>query len=91
MNFIIIPSDNFYEQAEKLSSKASKILNNKIELLRINPFRNKNLKGYKRLFRIRFKDLNKEKRAIYFVDKNYVKMVCILDRDKDYRDLEKFV
>ncbi|MBU0979959.1 MAG: hypothetical protein KJ709_04095 [Nanoarchaeota archaeon] len=43
------------------------------------------------LFRIRFSDDRKEKRIIYLVDKPYVKVLCILDRDKEYKDLSNYL
>ena len=43
------------------------------------------------LFRIRFEDKKKEKRIIYLVDKPYVKLLCILDRSNDYKDLRDFL
>ena len=68
-NFVLQPTSLFLEQLDSLSSKSQRILEKKFILLKINPFRNKKIKGHgKFLFRIRFKDENKEKRIIYLVD-----------------------
>ncbi|MFH1174509.1 MAG: hypothetical protein V1725_05205 [archaeon] len=85
--FDIVPSRLFLKQIDKLSADARHVLNQKISLLRKNPFRFKKLHGYRFLFRIRFSDNHTSKRLIYFVQKNAVKLVCILDRDKDYVNL----
>ncbi|MBU2639054.1 MAG: hypothetical protein KJ955_08840 [Nanoarchaeota archaeon] len=92
MEHIIRGSDIFYEQAKSLSDKSKKIVEEKLNLLKINPYRNKRI-HYKGLFlfRIRFEDKNKEKRIIYFVDKPYVKILCILERGKEYKDLKRFL
>ena len=92
MEYIIKPSEFFLEQISELSDDAARIVEDKIRMLKINPFRFKRIEGYSLfLFRIRFEDNRKEKRAIYLVDKPYVKMLCILDRDNDYKDLKKYL
>jgi len=86
MEFELKPSEFFLEQIEELSDKVSRIVEDKLRLLKINPFRFKRIEGYNLfLFRIRFEDNQKEKRVIYLVDKPYVKILCILDRDKEYK------
>ena len=61
-------------------------------MLKINPFRFKRIEGYSLfLFRIRFEDNRKEKRVIYLVDKPNVNVLFILDRDKEYNDLDKYL
>src|SRR3989338_4921543 len=92
MEFELKPSEFFLEQIEELSDKVSRIVEDKLRLLKINPFRFKRIEGYNLfLFRIRFEDNQKEKRVIYLVDKPYVKVLCILDRDKEYKDLKKYL
>jgi len=92
MEYIIKPSEFFLEQISELSDDAARIVEDKIRMLKINPFRFKRIEGYSLfLFRIRFEDNRKEKRAIYLVDKPYVKMLCILDRDNDYKDLKRYL
>ncbi|MBI5072417.1 hypothetical protein HZA99_01220 [Candidatus Woesearchaeota archaeon] len=92
MEFTLKPSNFFLEQLDELSDKAKRILEAKMLLLKVNPFRYKRIQGYGLfLFRIRFEDNQKEKRVIYLVDKPYVKILCILDRDKEYKDLKKYL
>ena len=91
MDYILKPSQFFLEQVDELSDKAAVIIEDKLRLLKINPFRFKRIEGYDLfLFRIRFENNRKEKRVIYLVDKPNVEILCILDRDKEYNDLKKY-
>jgi len=92
MNYSIKPSRFFLEQVDDLNSEAARLILEKLELIKVNPFRNKRIHGYGLfLFRIRFEDERKEKRVIYLVDKPHVKILCILDRDNKYKDLKKYL
>ncbi len=92
MEYEIIPSRFFLEQIDELSDEAAKLIENKLRLAKINPYRFKRVEGYKLfLFRIRFEDNRKEKRVIYLVDKPKVKVLCILDRSSEYKQLRKFL
>ncbi|MDD4878516.1 MAG: hypothetical protein PHO02_05775 [Candidatus Nanoarchaeia archaeon] len=92
MEYILKPSEFFLEQLEDINSETARQLEEKLKLVKLNPFRNKRIHGYSLfLFRIRFEDLHKEKRVIYLVDKPYVYVLCILDRDKEYKDLKKYL
>src|SRR3989344_2882816 len=92
MEYTLKPSHFFLEQINELSEQSSKLIEEKLKLAKINPFRYKRIQGYNLfLFRIRFEDNRKEKRVIYLVDKPYVKILCILDRDKEYKDLKKYL
>ena len=92
MDYLLKPSRFFLEQVNELGDKAAAIIEEKLRLLKINPFRFKRIEGHHLfLFRIRFEDNRKEKRVIYLVDKPYVNILCILDRDKEYNDLQKYL
>lgn len=92
MNYVLKPTLLFLEQLDYLSSKSKRILKEKLELLKVNPSRNKRILGYNLfLFRIRFSDSKKEKRAVYLLEKNQIKLLCILDRENDYKDLKKYL
>jgi mRNA-degrading endonuclease RelE of RelBE toxin-antitoxin system len=91
-DYELLPSHFFLEQIEDLSDEAAKLVEEKLLLVKQNPYRYKKIEGYKLfLFRIRFQDNRKEKRIIYLVDKPKVKILCILDRGKDYKDLKKYL
>ncbi|MBS3142282.1 hypothetical protein J4464_02745 [Candidatus Woesearchaeota archaeon] len=92
MEYEVIPSEFFLEQIDELSDEAAKLIEDKLRLAKINPFRFKRIEGYSLfLFRIRFEDNRKEKRVVYLVDKPKVKVLCILDRSSEYKQLRKFL
>lgn len=92
MGYILKPSQFFLEQCGELSDKAARIVEDKLRLLKVNPFRNKKLEGYPLfLFRVRFEDNQKEKRVVYLVDKPEVKIICIIERDSGYKKLRTFL
>jgi hypothetical protein len=72
--------------------KAQKILEQRLLILKTNPHRNKRIHGFKLfLFRIRFENNGKEKRVIYLLDSPNVKILFILDRNNNYKDLEEYL
>lgn len=90
--FELIPSELFLEQLNDLSPKSKQQLEQKLLLVKENPFRDKRIQGYELfLFRIRFEDKSREKRVIYLVDKPKIKLLCILDRSNDYKDLKSYI
>ena len=92
MEYILTPSTFFLEQVDELSDKAARIVEEKLKLFKLNPFRFKKLEGFDLfLFRIRFEDNQKEKRLVYVVDKPEVKIICIIDRDSGYKKLREFL
>ncbi|MBU4352128.1 MAG: hypothetical protein KKA65_00095 [Nanoarchaeota archaeon] len=92
MNYALKPTKFFILQLDKISKEAANLIEEKLKLIKNNPYRYKRIKGHNLfLFRIRFKDQNKEKRLIYLVDKPYIKLICILDRKKEYKDLKKYL
>lgn len=92
MKFQIKPTKLYLKQLKSLSQDAAITIKQKILLIKQNPFRYKKIQGHNLfIFRIRFKDNNKEKRLIYLVEKNKIKILFILDRNKNYKDLNKYL
>tara|TARA_Y100000034_G_C6835735_1_gene377637 strand:- start:387 stop:683 length:297 start_codon:yes stop_codon:yes gene_type:complete len=93
MNYEAIPSDDFLDQLKHLDKKSRKIIKDKIELIEENPFRYKKIFSKSRLnvFRVRLKIQSKETRLIYVVIEPNVILVCLLERKKDYKDLDKYL
>ena len=92
MVYVLKPSHFFLQQADELSDEAAKLIGVKLKLAKVNPYRYKRIFGYRLfLFSIRFEDGRKEKRVVYLVDKPFIKILCILDRDKEYKDLKKYL
>ena len=92
MKYTLKPSWFFLRQLDDIEDKTLKIIQDKLNLVKRNPYRYKRIYGYNLLlFRIRFEDKRKEKRVIYLVKKPFVKIICILDRNKEYKDLKKYL
>lgn len=90
--YVLEPTELFLEQVDELSHESAKLLEEKLCLAKLNPQRNKRLVGYGLfIFRIRFKDRNREKRCVYFLRGNSIIVCCILDRCNDYKDLRKIL
>ncbi len=89
-----IKSLNFFKkQIEKLDFKSKKIIYDKIQLIKQNPYRFKRIhsKKYSKVFRVRFSINKKETRLIYVIIDPNIILVCLLDRKKGYRDLEGYL
>lgn len=61
MDYILKPSHFFLEQIDELSNDAAILVEEKLKLAKINPFRYKRIQGYNLfLFRIRFEENRKK-------------------------------
>ena len=91
MNYIIKTLGFFKEQVKVLDAKSKRIIYDKIQLIKSNPYRYKRIHStqYSKVFRIRFNIKSKETRLIYVVIEPNIILVCLLERKKDYKDLEK--
>jgi len=92
VQYTLRPTKFFLEQLDSLSPKTARILEEKLSLLKQNPFRYKRIRGHGLfLFRIRISDERKERRVIYLVDPPIITILCIIDRKDDYSDLEDYL
>ncbi|MCK5624717.1 hypothetical protein KAI04_02655 [Candidatus Pacearchaeota archaeon] len=93
MSFKIISSKLFLKQIKEIDSKSKKIIHEKIQLIKENPYRNKKIhsKKFSKVFRIRLNIQRKEKRLIYVILSPKIILVCLMDRNKNYKDLEKYL
>jgi mRNA-degrading endonuclease RelE of RelBE toxin-antitoxin system len=88
----VIPSKVFLKQIRDLNKQSRNLIKLKINLLKNNPFRFKRLTGYSlALFRIRLKLNGTNSRLIYCLEGTVIKLICILDRNKNYKDLKKYL
>ena len=86
------PTNFFLKQLEKSSFKTKQLIKAKLLLAKQNPTRYKRIKGYKLyLFRIRLSDNSKEIRIVYVLEKDTIKILCILDRRNEYKDLKHYL
>jgi mRNA-degrading endonuclease RelE of RelBE toxin-antitoxin system len=93
MTFAIKLSQVIVEQLDALDEKSKETAREKIKLIEENPFRFKKIHStrFRKAFRIRLNIQGKETRLIYVVIEPNIIIACLLERKKDYRDLEKYL
>ena len=93
MSFKIEASEYLLKQLAKLDEKNKKLIAGKIELIKENPFHFKRIhsKKFSKVFRARLNLKGKEARLIYVVLEPNILLVCLLERKKNYRDLENYL
>jgi len=93
MTFNIKLSPIIVEQLNELDEKTKALIWEKIKLIRENPFHFKRIhsKKFKKVFRVRMSIKGKETRLIYVLIEPNIIIACLLDRNKDYKDLEKYL
>lgn len=93
MNFIIKALEIFENQIKDLDEKSKRIIQDKIILIKSNPYRYKKIHSrlFSKVFRVRLNIRGEETRLVYVVIEPNIILVCLLDRKKDYKDLEKYL
>jgi mRNA-degrading endonuclease RelE of RelBE toxin-antitoxin system len=93
MNFELVSTEFFLDQIKNLSEKYKKQIQKKLKLIKQNPFRFKSIhsKKFSRVFRVRMQIEGKEMRLIYAVLGTKIIIAGLLDRSKEYRDLENYL
>lgn len=89
----LIPSNTFLKQIKGLDNKSKGIIEDKVTLIKTNPYRYKKIhsKLFSRVFSVRLNIRNEDTRMIYVVIEPNIILVCLLDRKKDYKDLERYL
>ncbi len=90
MKFKIKATEIFLEQVKKFKDKDKKLVKEKIELIRKNPYRFKRIhsKKFSRVFRIRLNLSGREMRLVYIVASADIILVCLLERKRNYLTLK---
>jgi mRNA-degrading endonuclease RelE of RelBE toxin-antitoxin system len=93
MTFSVKLSPIIVRQLNALNKSSNRIIWDKIKLIEENPFRFKRIhsKHFRKVFRVRLNLQGKETRLIYVVLEPNILIVCLLERKKNYRDLEKYL
>ncbi len=93
MTFNVKLSSVIVEQLNSFDSKSKAIIWEKIKLIKENPFYFKRIhsKKFKKVFRVRLSINGKETRLIYVLIEPNIIVVCLLERNKNYKDLEKYL
>ena len=93
MTFAVKLSPVMVEQLNTLDEKSKKTILEKIKLIEENPFHFKKIHSqrFRKVFRVRLNIQGKETRLIYvFIEPNII-IVCLLERKRDYKDMEKYL
>jgi len=91
VKFTIKPTNFFLKQIDDFDDKTKRILLQKLDLIKYNPFRYKAIHtSFGRVFSVRFDSGGKAERLVYLVKGNLVIICFVLDRDKDYNDLDSY-
>lgn len=93
MEFEVMMTGFFKSQAENLDAKSKRILLGKVRLIKLKPFRYRRLhpNEYSRVYGVRLTVENKSVRMIYAVVGDKIWVVCLDDRDNDYRNLDDYL
>ena len=93
MSFELKFTKQFMKQLKSISVNDQQLIKSKVYLIQRNPFHFKKIhaKKFNRVFRVRINIGGKESRLIYVVLESDIMLVCLLDRKKDYKDLEKYL
>ena len=93
MTFAIKLSSVMVEQLNELDDKSKKINLEKIKLIEENPFHFKKIHSqrFRKVFRVRLSIQGKETRLIYVVLEPNLIIACLLERKRDYKDMEKYL
>jgi hypothetical protein len=82
----------FIEYIDQAPLEIVNLLEAKIALARQKPGRFKRIRHpYHLLFAIKFGEGRKNKRLIYLVEESSLHLLGVLDRDKEYNDLDKLL
>ena len=91
MSYTIKATEIFKDQIKDLDRKTKEIIKDKIRLIKENPYRYKKIHShlFSKVFRIRLNIRKKEARLIYVIIEPNIILVCLLERKKGYKDLNK--
>ena len=93
MTFAVKLSPVMVEQLNNLDDKSKKIIWEKIKLIEENPFHFKKIHSqrFRKVFRVRLSIQGRETRLIYVVLEPNIIIACLLERKRDYKDMEKYL
>jgi len=93
VRFELVPTEYFLSQIGNLPKKYKNQIRKKVELIKQNPFRFKKIhsKKFSRVFRVRMNIEGKETRLVYVVVGTKIIIAGLLERSKEYRDLETYL
>jgi mRNA-degrading endonuclease RelE of RelBE toxin-antitoxin system len=93
MSFKVKALGYFVRQIKHLDAGGKRRVREKIGLIKENPYRFKRIhsKKFSKVFRVRLNLRGKETRLIYVLLEPNIILACLLERKRDYKDLEKYL
>jgi len=93
MKYRLSPTKLFLKQLLDFNESEHSKIKAKLLLAKQNPYRYKSVhsKEFSKVFRIRITIESKEMRIVYTLVRDKIIIVCIIDRDKGYKDLERYL
>ena len=93
MTYNIKAFEIFEKQTRNLDDKSARIVEDKIRLIKENPFRFKRLnsKIYSRVFEVKLNIQSRATRLIYVILQPNIILVCFLNRKDDFKNLEGYL
>ena len=93
MTFSLTASKFFKEQILLLDEKSKRIISEKLQLIKENPYHFKRIHSnrFNKVFRVRLNIMGKESRLVYVVVEQNIIIACLLERKNNYNDLEKYL
>ena len=93
MTFNVKLSPVIVEQLNSLDENSKRAVWEKIKLIEENPFHFKKIHSqrFRKVFRVRMNIQGRETRLIYAVLEPNIIIACLLERKRDYHDLEKYL
>lgn len=93
MTHVLKPSKVFLNQISGLPVNERRLIAEKLELAKLNPFRNKALHvpGLTKVFEIKITLAGLYSRIVYTLEGNEIRVECIINRKNDFKDLMKLL
>ncbi len=93
MNYVLCPSKVFLSQLPKFNEQEKRLILEKLELVKLNPFRYKSLyaPGLTKTFEIKLTLQGIYSRLIYWIEGNEIKIAGVIARKNDFKDLLKLL
>lgn len=89
MTYSLLPSRQFLNQVSQLTESERRLVAQKLQLAKLNPFRYKSLSvpGLTKVFEIKITLQGLYSRIVYFLVGRTIRVAGIVNRKNDFRDL----
>ncbi|MFH0859887.1 MAG: hypothetical protein V1921_01670 [Candidatus Altiarchaeota archaeon] len=91
-NFELLYTRFFEKQWLEYDEKTKHLIEDKLRLIKQNPFRYDTIEGYKRVLKVKLSIEGKYQRLLYALHTpktNQILILGVFEREKDYKDFER--